>query len=70
VEAEKKLSESARLCRNRYSANWKRNHRDKIREYNRIWRKDHPQKVREYNRRFWERRAEKESQAEQRKKPD
>lgn len=29
------------------------------REYLRSWRKQHPEKVREYNRSYWERRAEK-----------
>ena len=41
----KKLSEAARICRNKYL---------------RVWRKNHPEKVAEAQRKFWEKRAAKE----------
>lgn len=46
----KKLSEAARICRNKYL---------------KVWRKNHPENIAEAQRKFWERRAEKEDQAKQ-----
>jgi uncharacterized short protein YbdD (DUF466 family) len=48
-----KLSEAARICRNKYL---------------KIWRKNHPENIREAQRKFWEHRAEKEALNEEKSK--
>jgi uncharacterized short protein YbdD (DUF466 family) len=46
----KKLSEAARVCRNKYL---------------KVWRKNHPENIKEAQRKFWEKRAAKEAKSSQ-----
>lgn len=44
-------------ARRQYLKNWQNQNRERRNAYHKEWRKNHPDKVKEYNERYWDKKA-------------
>lgn len=51
------LSQAAKAARLEYMREYRKQNRERIREYSKRWNAEHPSAQKEYQRRYWERRA-------------